>query len=49
MKIFMRLVMSCHVINVCHGQAFDSIVSKLLLFDRNNDLHFRIQKKCGQI
>ena len=36
-------------LDVCHGQAFDSIVSKLLLFDRGNDLHFRIQTNCGQI
>ena len=36
-------------LDVCNGQAFDSMVSKLLRFDRMNDLHFRIQTTFGQI
>ena len=36
-------------LDVCHSKAFESIVSKLLRFDRVNDLHFRIQTNCGQI
>ena len=35
--------------DICHGLAFDSIVAKLLRFDRVYDLHFRIQINFGQI
>ena len=35
--------------DVCHGLAYDSIVSKLLRFDKVNDLHFRIQTHFDQI
>ena len=36
-------------LDVCHMYACESIVSKLLRFDRVNDLHFRIQTNFGQI
>ena len=36
-------------LDVCHRSACESIVSKLLEFDRVYDLHFRIQTNFGQI
>ena len=36
-------------LDVCHRSACESIVSKLLRFDRVYDLHFRIQTNFSQI
>ena len=33
----------------CYRKAFELIVSKLLQFDKVNDLHFRIQTNFSQI
>ena len=36
-------------LDACNGSAFDSFVSKLLRFDRLNNLHFRILTNFDQI